>query len=386
MATTTGWIWHERYAWHDARGLLDSLGREALFEPEPSLESGNTKRRLRNLIDASGLLAELIAVAPRAARDDELCSLHTRAYVDRVRAESADRGGDAGGWSPFGRWTYEIAALAAGGCLAAVDAVLDGTVANAYALVRPPGHHAGPAGGCGYCVFSNVALAALHLRRARGLDRVAIVDWDVHHGNGTQAAFWADPSVLTVSLHQEDLFPPGSGTAEEVGEDAGVGSNINVPLPAGSGRAAYLAALDRVVLPALEHFRPNFILVACGLDASLNEPLGRMNLTSECFALMTARVKRAATRLCQGRLVLCHEGGYSSTYVPYCGLAIVECLAGVRTAVLDPWISDARRVRELPLRAHEGEAIDDAVLRHRLVQSPPVSGSPARPRTTDERR
>ena len=370
MATRTGWVWHERYAWHDARGLLDSLGREALFEPEPSLESGNTKRRLRNLIEASGLLGELIPIAPRAARDEELCSVHSRAYVDRVRAESADRGGDAGGFSPFGRWTYEIAALAAGGCLSAVDAVVDRTVTNAYALVRPPGHHAGPAGGCGYCVFSNVALAALHLRRVRGLERVAIVDWDVHHGNGTQAAFWADPSVMTVSLHQEDLFPPGSGTAEEIGEGPGLGTSINVPLPAGSGRAAYLATLDRVVLPALERFGPNFILVACGLDASLNEPLGRMNLTSECFALMTDRIKRAADRLCDGRLVLCHEGGYSSAYVPYCGLAVVECLAGVRTEVVDPWTSDARRVRELPLRAHEAEAIDTTVQQHGLAPSP----------------
>lgn len=194
--------------WHDARGLLDPLGREALFEPEPSLESGNTKRRPRNLIDASGLLGELIAIAPRAARDEELRSLHTWDYMDRVRADSADRGGDAGGWSPFGRWTHEIAALAAGGCLAAVDAVLDQTVVNAYALVRPPGHHAGPAGGCGYCVFSNVALAALHCDERAARTRVAIVDWDVHQGNGTQAAFWTDPSVLTVSLHQEDVFPP----------------------------------------------------------------------------------------------------------------------------------------------------------------------------------
>jgi acetoin utilization deacetylase AcuC-like enzyme len=364
--TTTGWVWHERYAWHDARGLLDSLDREALFEPEPSLESGNTKRRMRNLLEAAGLLSELIAIAPRAARDEELHMVHTREYVGRVRSDSARYGGDAGGSTPFGRWTYEIAALAAGGCLEAVDAVLDRRVDNAYALVRPPGHHAGPKGGCGYCVFSNVALAAAHLRRARGLERVAIVDWDVHHGNGTQACFWTDPAVLTVSLHQEDLFPPGSGTIEETGNDDGAGRSINVPLPAGSGRAAYLAALDRVVTPALESFRPDFILVACGLDASMNDPLGRMNLTSECFGLMTERIKRAAAWLCDGRLALCHEGGYSSTYVPYCGLAIVERLAEIRTDVIDPWISDARHVRELPLRAHEAEAIDAVVTRHAL--------------------
>jgi acetoin utilization deacetylase AcuC-like enzyme len=361
----TGWVWHERYAWHDARGLIDTLEHDSLFEPEPTLESGTVKRRLRNLVDASGLLAQLTEVPAAALSAEDLAALHDRSYIERVRAQSADRGGDAGNATPFGRWTYEIAALAAGGCRAAVDAVLHGRVANAYALVRPPGHHAGPAAGCGYCVFSNVALAALHLRRTAGLERVAIVDWDVHHGNGTQESFWSDPSVLTISLHQEDLFPPGSGRLSDIGEGPGEGFNVNVELPAGSGRAAYLA-VDQVVLPALERFEPQFILVACGLDASLNDPLGRMNLTSECFALMTERLMDAAGRLCAGRLVMCHEGGYSSTYVPYCGLAIVEQLAGTRTGVIDPWISDTRRVRELPLRAHEEAAIDAAARQHRL--------------------
>ena len=358
----TGFLWHERYAWHDARGLLDTFGPDARFEPEPSMESGATKRRLRNLLDASGLLARLTAIAPRALTDPELCALHDPAYVRRIRAASAGIGGDAGGSTPFGRWTHEIAALAAGGCVAAADAVLDGEVDNAYALVRPPGHHAGPGGGCGYCVFNNVALAALHLHRERGVGRVAIVDWDVHHGNGTQAAFWSDPAVLTVSLHQEDLFPPGSGLVQDVG----AGANVNVPLPAGAGRAAYLAALDRVVLPSLRRFAPDFVLVACGLDAGMLDPLGRMNLTSECFGLMTERLMDAAASLCGGRLVLCHEGGYSSGYVPYCGLAIIERLAGARTAVVDPWLTDARRVRELPLRDHERAAIDAAVAVHSL--------------------
>jgi acetoin utilization deacetylase AcuC-like enzyme len=362
----TGFVWHERYAWHDARGMMDSVGPEALFEPEPSLERGATKRRLRNLVDASGLLAELVAIPPRPASDAQLARAHDPAYVERIRAASAAGGGDAGGYTPFGRGTYEIAALAAGGCIAAVDAVLDGEVANAYALVRPPGHHAGPAGGCGYCVFSNVALAALHARHARGLERVAIVDWDVHHGNGTQDAFYADPSVLAISLHQEDLFPPGSGTVEQTGAGAGTGATVNVPLPAGAGRAAYLEALDRVVVPALERFAPELVLVACGLDAAMEDPLGRMNLTSECFALMTGRVMEAAGALCGGRLVLCHEGGYSSAYVPYCGLAVIERLAGVRTGVADPWLGDGRGVRDLPLRAHEAEAVEAAAGR-RLV-------------------
>jgi acetoin utilization deacetylase AcuC-like enzyme len=359
MAHATGWVWHERYAWHDARGMMDSVAPEALFEPEPSLESGTTKRRTRNLVDASGLLAQLVAVEPRPATDAALGRVHDRAYIEWVREQSASGGGDAGGWTPFGRGTFEIAALAAGGCIAAVDAVLDGTVRNAYALVRPPGHHAGPDGGCGYCVFSNVALAALHLRDARGVERVAIVDWDVHHGNGTQAVFWRDPSVLAISLHQEDLFPAGSGRVSETGAGEGQGATINVPLPAGSGRAAYLDAFDRVVGPALDAFVPDFVLVACGLDASMNDPLGRMNLSAACFALLTERVM-AAAEACDGRLVLCHEGGYSSGYVPYCGLRIVERLAGIETGVADPWAEEAAMVAALPLRAHESAAVDAA--------------------------
>ena len=353
-------MWHERYAWHDARGLMDSAPAEALFEPEPSLESGVTKRRFRNLVDASGLLARLVAIDPRPAPDDVLAWIHDPAYIDDVRARSAADGGDAGHWTPFGRGTYDVAALAAGGCIAAADAVVDGRVRNAYALVRPPGHHAGPDGGSGYCVFSNVALTALHLQRERGLGRVAIVDWDVHHGNGTQATFWTDPSVLTISLHQDGLFPVGSGRREETGAGEGEGATINVPLPAGSGRAAYLDAFDRVVRPALDRFAPEFVLVASGLDASMCDPLGRMNLTSECFGALTDRLLDAAGEVCDGRLVLCHEGGYSSGYVPYCGLAIVERLSGHATGVADPWLDDDRTVAALPLRADESAAVDAA--------------------------
>jgi len=360
MADTTGWVWHERYAWHDARGLMDSAPPEALFEPEPSLESGVTKRRFRNLVDASGLLGRLVAIDARSAGDEVLAWIHDPAYIEDVRARSADGGGDAGTWTPCGRGTYDIAALAAGGCIAAADAVADGRVRNAYALVRPPGHHAGPAGGSGYCVFSNVALTALHLQRERGVGRVAIVDWDVHHGNGTQATFWTDPSVLAISLHQDGLFPVGSGHREETGAGEGEGATINVPLPAGSGRAAYLDAFDRVVRPALDRFAPQFVLVASGLDASMCDPLGRMNLTSECFGVLTDRVLDAAGELCDGRLVLCHEGGYSSAYVPYCGLAIVERLAGVATGVADPYLDDDRTVAALPLRADESAAVDAA--------------------------
>jgi acetoin utilization deacetylase AcuC-like enzyme len=335
MATGTGFVWHERYMWHDTGRQAGPFDADAAGWLEPDLrhsENPDTKRRFRNLLEVTGLLDQLERVDPRPATEEELQRVHTPEYVASVRERSAAMGGDGGdGATPFGKGSYEVARLAAGGVIAAVDAVLDGRVANAYALVRPPGHHALADMGMGFCLFGNVAIAAHHARAAHGLDRVAIVDWDVHHGNGTQAAFYGDPSVLTISLHQDNCFPPGSGAVEENGEGAGEGFNVNVPLPPGSGNGAYEAALDRVVVPALQRFRPDLILVACGFDASAMDPLGRMMVTAAGFGRLTAILMDVAVELCDGRLVFEHEGGYSPELVPFCGLATVEALSGVQT-------------------------------------------------------
>jgi len=167
---------------------------------------------------------------------------------------------------------------------------------------------------------------------------VAVIDWDVHHGNGTQSIYYDDPDTLTISLHQDRCFPPGYGGAEDRGAGAGIGANLNVPLLAGSGDDAYRHAFERIGLPALERFRPELIVVASGLDASAVDPLARMLLHTDSYRFMTRAVKEAAQRHCGGRLVIVHEGGYSEAYVPFCGLAIVEELAGVRTAVADPML------------------------------------------------
>jgi acetoin utilization deacetylase AcuC-like enzyme len=330
----TGFVWHERYMWHDtgrqagpfdadAAGWMEALGHS---------ESPDTKRRLRNLLDVSGLLDQLVRIDPRPATLEELHRFHTERYVTSVRERSADMGGDAGdGATPFGKGSYEVALLSAGGVIAAVDAVLDGRVDNAYALVRPPGHHALPDEGKGFCLFGNAAIAIHHLRQVRGLDRVAILDWDVHHGNGTEAAFYDDPSVLTMSIHQDNYFPPDSGKLEHNGEGAGEGYNINIPLPAGSGNGAYQAVLERVVVPALERFRPDFVIVASGFDASALDPLGRMMVTAAGYGELTRIMMEAAERLCGGRLVLEHEGGYSAELVPFCGLHAIETLSGIPT-------------------------------------------------------
>jgi acetoin utilization deacetylase AcuC-like enzyme len=335
----TGFLWHERYMWHNTGRASGPFLSDASGWLEPDwrhTENSDTKRRMRNLLDVSGLLDQLVRVDPRPATVEELTRFHTPAYVERIRALSAAGGGE--GDDPttvVGRGSYEVALLAAGGVIAAVDAVLDGVVDNIYALVRPAGHHALPEVAMGFCLFGNVAVAAHHARQVRGLERVAVVDWDVHHGNGTQAAFYDDPSVLTISVHQDNCFPPGSGLVEETGSGAGEGYNINVPLPPGSGDGAYLATFEQVVVPALERFGPELVIVASGFDPSAMDPLGRMMVSPDGFGRMAGLVKDAAERLCDGRLVLAHEGGYSAELVPFCGLAVMEVLSGIETEVRD---------------------------------------------------
>jgi len=333
----TGFVWHERYMWHDTGSGTSELPSGGWLEPHVHAENPDTKRRLKNLLEATGFVDRLVPLAPREATVEEVRRVHDASYVERICELSAGRGGDAGSESPFGAGSYEIALLAAGGTITAVEGVLDGAVDNAYALVRPPGHHALPDLGMGFCIFGNVAVAVRHAQTTRGIGRVAVVDWDVHHGNGTQAVFWDDPSVLAVSLHQDGLYPADSGGLDEVGGAGARGTTLNVPLPAGSGRGAYLAAIDRVVVPALGRFQPELIVVACGFDAGALDPLGRMMLSASAFGELTARLVDAAAGLCGGRLVLSHEGGYSAGHVPFCGLAAIEALSGESAGIDDPF-------------------------------------------------
>ena len=353
----TGWVYDERYMWHDTGRASAHNDERKWIQAWEHYENPETKRRFRNLVDVAGLLDDLVALKPREATEEEILRIHAAEYVQRVQAMSADEGGDAGVGSPFKRGGHEIALLAAGGTLTAVDAVLDGRVQNAYALVRPPGHHAEKDWGRGFCIFANVAIAARHAQRVRGLERVAVVDWDVHHGNGTQHAFEDDPSVLTISLHQDRWFPRDSGMMEERGNGPGLGSNINIPLPPGSGHGAYVAAFERVVIPALRAFQPDLIMVASGFDGSMYDPLGRMMAYSETYRQMTALLMEAADSLCGGRLVLSHEGGYSPIYVPFCGLAVMEQLSGQRSVVGDPMFESASTAGGQELQPHQDAVI-----------------------------
>jgi len=331
----TGYVWHERYAWHDTGTHVGIFPAGGFNQPHMTFESAESKSRMAGLVEVSGMIDELVRVTPRLASREDLLRVHDAAHVDRIERESADRGGDGGdGFTPFGRGSYDIARLAAGGTIAAAEAVLTGAVDNAYALVRPPGHHARRDMGMGYCIFSNVCVAIGYVRATLGVRRVAIVDYDVHHGNGAESIYADDADVLTISLHQDRLFPQDTGSVTETGAQ---GTNVNVPLPAGSGNGAYLAAIERVAVPAVTAFKPEIIFVSSGFDPSPVDPLGCMTVTSGGFKDMAAALVGLAEDVCGGKIVFSHEGGYSPVHVPFCGLAVLEALTGHETGVPDPF-------------------------------------------------
>ena len=361
MSTTTGFVWDERFTWHDIGPGAGPLFAGGWIEPgEPHAENANTKRRIRNLIDVSGLLKELTPLETVMADENILQLVHDRDYIDRAKTLSAGAGGMVGPDAKVGHGSFEVASLAVGGTIAAVDAVMQKRVRNAYALVRPPGHHATASEGAGFCIFANIAIAVLVAKSKYSLSRMAIVDWDVHHGNGTQSVFYEDPSVLTISLHQDGVFPPESGAVEEIGVGAGAGYSINVPLPPGSGSGAYRAAFKKIVLPALERFAPQLIVVASGFDANNFDPLSRQLLGPEDYRWMTRELMKVADRHTEGRLVLSHEGGYHAGVVPFCGLAVVEELSGHRTGVDDPFTPLISGSPWQRLQPHQEAAIDRA--------------------------
>ena len=355
--------------WWDTRAGAAFMPAGGWVEPgEPHAENPATKRRFKNLIDVSGMADHLVPIKPRMATIEEVERYHTKDYVARMKELSDSGGGDAGELTPFSGGGFEIALLAVGGTLTAIEMVVGGELETAYALVRPPGHHAQKDLGRGFCMFSNAALGALHARHALGLERVAVVDWDVHHGNGTQWAFYDDPSVLAISLHQDRYFPLDSGMVEETGEGAGVGTNINVPLPSGSGVAAYVSAFERVVVPALNRFQPDLIIVASGLDASALDPLARQQMHSDGYRTLTRFLMDTASAN-NAHLVFTHEGGYSAAYVPFCGLAVLEELTGHRTPVDDPYLPVFVGIGGQDLQPHQAALIDQSAA---LVENVPT--------------
>ena len=263
-------------------------------------------------LEEIGLMDRLTRLSPTPASTEWLAQIHDPSYITEV--ERACREGRA--WlhstdTPVSAQSYQAALLAAGGVLAAVDAVIEGSVRNAFCAIRPPGHHALRDRAMGFCLFNNVAIAARYVQKKHGLDKVLIVDWDVHHGNGTQAAFYEDPSVLYFSVHQYPYYP-GTGAETETGAGPGEGYTLNAPLTAGSGDRQYTDVFQQVLKPKALQFRPDFVLVSAGFDAHADDPLASMNVTAGGYGAMTRVVKTIAEECCSGRIVSVLEGGYNT--------------------------------------------------------------------------
>ncbi|MEL7300483.1 MAG: class II histone deacetylase [Pseudomonadota bacterium] len=331
----TGFYWDERCFWFSGGNYAFTMPVGGLVQPLAAgglPENPETKRRLKNLMDVTGMSAALRLSTAEAATEEDLRRIHPASYLEAFRAASAAGGGELGLRTPFGAGGFEQAALSAGLAKQAVADVMAGRVRRAYALSRPPGHHCLPDFPNGFCLLANIAIALEAARATQPGLRAAILDWDVHHGNGTEAIYADDDATLTISLHQERNYPLDTGNA-----DTDARANINIPLPPGAGHASYLEAMERIVIPAIDGFRPDILIIANGYDAAAIDPLSRMLATAETFRALTEMARALADTHCEGRLVLVHEGGYSEVYVPFCGHAVLEVLEPAAPTAQDPF-------------------------------------------------
>jgi histone deacetylase 6 len=333
----TGLVYDDRFLLHRA--------------PYEHPENPGRLLAIRDHLAGEGLLARCESVAPREATEDELTAVHTPGLIEEIRATSRR------GFSQLDPDTYasrdsaEAAFLAAGGLADLTARVVKGRLDNGLALLRPPGHHAEADLPMGFCLFNNVAVAA-RAAQAAGAARILIVDWDVHHGNGTQHSFWDDPEVLYFSTHQFPFYP-GTGAANEIGGPRARGRTVNVPWPAGMGDAEYLAAFDRLLLPIAKAFRPDLVLVSAGFDAADGDLLGEMRVTPDGFGAMTKRLQALAG----GRTVLALEGGYNFDAISASTAACLKRLLG----------DDGAAMKSPRAISPAAERVLDAVVR---IQSP----------------
>jgi len=320
MEMRTGYVFEELYLWHEA----GSISFDQWTQHGEHWENPATKHRIHSLLEASGLTEAMRRIRARRVTDKEILTFHTPEYLEKLKQLDGS-GGETGELARMGPGGLDIARLSAGGVLAALQEIHEGRIDNAFCLVRPPGHHAEPDKGMGFCILNNVAIAVKSAQKL-GYKRVAVVDYDVHFGNGTAlAALEEDSNMLFISLHQDGNYPlhQGGRLPDPEGQ-----TTINIALPPGTGIGGYKYAFDTVVVPALSNFDPDFIFVSSGFDGGFCDPLARMMLDSVSFGSFALTLKKVAEACCKGKILFAHEGGYSKEHVPFCALAVVESLTG----------------------------------------------------------
>ena len=323
-----GFVYDPIYLKHDTGQHVENAGRlEAIISH----------------LDQTGLKQQLTLIAPRPASIEELALIHDKGYISQIQ-DAAQKGG---GWldadTVMSPDSYEAAVYAAGGIIRATEAVMDGEVGSAFALVRPPGHHATPRRAMGFCLFNNIAIAAKYALTKYKLERIAIIDFDVHHGNATHDAFYDNPQVLYISTHEYPFYP-GTGSLEETGNGAGKGATVNIPLPAGCGDGEYLQVFEQIIAPATRRFKPQLILVSAGYDTHWADGIALMQVSTTGFGQMVKIIKGLADELCSGRLVFTLEGGYHLEALAYSVKATFDVLLG-NANIEDPLGESPRRTQ-----------------------------------------
>jgi acetoin utilization deacetylase AcuC-like enzyme len=312
-------------------------------------------RVINRELNKSGILENerCTLVEPEIATINSLQLVHDIDYIQQIKQFCRCGGGQLDKEDTVvSRESYEVARLAAGGTVKAADLVMTGKYRNAFAFVRPPGHHAGPDYPMGFCVFNNVAVSAAYLLEKFSLDRVLILDVDAHHGNGTQEIFYRSNRVLYVSLHEDPIEFPLTGFADEVGEDEGLGYTVNVPLPYGTADRTYIRAFNEVVAPIINQYKPQFILVSTGFDAHYADPVGNLYLSTFSYAKIFDAILEAASKFCQGKVVAVLEGGYSLRFLGRMACAVTARFAGIPYV-----IHDRHRGAGVKIRKKEEKAI-----------------------------
>ena len=314
-----GFVYDPIYLKHDTGDHVENAGRlEAII----------------SRLEETGLRQQLTLVKPRKASVEELSLVHQRQHISRIQDVAKKGGGWLDSDTVVSPDSYKVSLYAAGGSIRAMEVVMEGEVGSAFALVRPPGHHATPRRAMGFCLFNNIAIAAEQALSKYKLERLAIIDFDVHHGNGTQAVFYNRPEVMYISTHEYPFYP-GSGSVEETGSEAAKGATINIPLPAGCGDSEYLQVFEQIIAPAARRFKPQLILVSAGYDAHWADSIAMMQVSVTGFAQMVRVIKGLADELCDGRLVFGLEGGYHLSALAASVKATFDVLLG-NASIDDP--------------------------------------------------
>ncbi len=278
-------------------------------ETEPHPENPGRLTAIQNRLESSEFYNNLTAIQPRKATPEEITLVHDAGYVASVEQSCANGARNLDADTAISADSYDVALLSAGAGLNAIDQIIDGSIHNAFCAVRPPGHHAERDHAMGFCLFNNVGIAARYAQKIKGLNRIFIFDWDVHHGNGTQHSFYSDPSIYYSSIHQYPFYP-GTGAKEETGTGDGLGTTLNMPMDAYSEDDDYLSIAEHKLIPEIQHYKPDLIIISAGFDAHQNDPLAQVQLTTDCFGKMTRLLMEVAGDVCEGRLLSILEGGY----------------------------------------------------------------------------